>query len=220
MTQITLGGETVVLLAERALWWPRERTLFVADPHFGKAAAFRTFGVPVPEAVNRATVARLAALSLRLDAQHIVFLGDFIHHRSGWSSDTIEPLKVWRADQRSILVTLVRGNHDRHGGDPPAELVIRCVNAPHRLAPFILFHEPGDGARGAGFGLAGHLHPAVFLTGRRNERARLRCFWLRTHQMILPAFGEFTGSMMIDPTAGECVFAVVQETVILLPPRG
>ena len=32
---ITLAGEAVVLLPERALWWPRERALFVADVHLG-----------------------------------------------------------------------------------------------------------------------------------------------------------------------------------------
>ena len=34
------GGERVVLHAGRALEWPRARTLFVADMHLGKAAAF------------------------------------------------------------------------------------------------------------------------------------------------------------------------------------
>ena len=44
----TLAGEAVELLPERALHWIRERTLFVADVHLGKAAAFRAGGVPVP----------------------------------------------------------------------------------------------------------------------------------------------------------------------------
>jgi hypothetical protein len=30
---VTLAGETVVLSAGRALYWPRERTLFVAGVH-------------------------------------------------------------------------------------------------------------------------------------------------------------------------------------------
>jgi hypothetical protein len=38
---VMLAGETVVLSAGRALSWPRERTLFVADAHPGKAASFR-----------------------------------------------------------------------------------------------------------------------------------------------------------------------------------
>ena len=47
-----------MLLAERALYWPRAATLFVADVHLGKAAAFRAGGVPLPRG---ATAADLAA---------------------------------------------------------------------------------------------------------------------------------------------------------------
>ncbi|TXD50975.1 DEAD/DEAH box helicase, partial [Ralstonia sp. TCR112] len=45
---IQCAGETVWLLPERALWWPVQRMLMVADAHFGKAATFRARGVPVP----------------------------------------------------------------------------------------------------------------------------------------------------------------------------
>ena len=37
----SVAGEQLLLLGERAVYWERTRTLFVADPHFGKAAAFR-----------------------------------------------------------------------------------------------------------------------------------------------------------------------------------
>lgn len=45
---IQCAGEAVWLLPERALWWPAQRMLMVADAHFGKAATFRARGVPVP----------------------------------------------------------------------------------------------------------------------------------------------------------------------------
>ncbi len=41
---VVLCDERVQLLADRALYWPRARTLFVADVHLGKAAAFRAGG--------------------------------------------------------------------------------------------------------------------------------------------------------------------------------
>ena len=47
MTMV-VGGETVTLFADRALFWTRERTLFVADVHLGKTATFRAHGVPLP----------------------------------------------------------------------------------------------------------------------------------------------------------------------------
>jgi hypothetical protein len=41
---IDLAGEAVELLAERALFWPRPATLFIADPHFGKTDRARAPG--------------------------------------------------------------------------------------------------------------------------------------------------------------------------------
>jgi hypothetical protein len=39
--EIVLAGETLRLLPDKALYWPRQQTLFIADAHFGKVAAFR-----------------------------------------------------------------------------------------------------------------------------------------------------------------------------------
>ncbi|CAN5366364.1 hypothetical protein BH10PSE17_BH10PSE17_35830 [soil metagenome] len=47
------AGERLELLPERAIWWPGERTLLIADVHFGKGAAFRALGVPVPRGTTR-----------------------------------------------------------------------------------------------------------------------------------------------------------------------
>ena len=45
---VTIAGERLQLLPQRALLWPARALLMVADAHFGKAARFRTLGVPVP----------------------------------------------------------------------------------------------------------------------------------------------------------------------------
>ena len=49
---VDLCGEAVRLLPERCLYWGRRRTLILADPHFGKADAFRAAAVPVPGAAH------------------------------------------------------------------------------------------------------------------------------------------------------------------------
>ena len=46
--QRPISGEQLDLLPEKAIWWPRRRTLLVADVHCGKDATFRAMGVPVP----------------------------------------------------------------------------------------------------------------------------------------------------------------------------
>ena len=76
------------LLGERAVYWERARTLLVADPHFGKAAAFRAAGVLVPRGTTGETLSRLDAALDRTRAERIVFLGDFLHAREGRSAET------------------------------------------------------------------------------------------------------------------------------------
>ena len=78
-----IAGERVSLLPERAAYWERTRTLLVADPHFGKAAAFRAAGVPVPRGTTTGSLTRLDAALARTGAARIVFLGDFLHAREG-----------------------------------------------------------------------------------------------------------------------------------------
>ena len=71
----TLAGERMLLLAQRALYWPRERTLFVADVHLGKAAAFRAGGVPVPRGATASDLSRLTALLAGTGARRLVASG-------------------------------------------------------------------------------------------------------------------------------------------------
>ena len=50
--RILWQSETLQLLPEKAIFWEKENTLFLADPHFGKAAAFRKVGIPIPETTS------------------------------------------------------------------------------------------------------------------------------------------------------------------------
>lgn len=47
---LTLAGETVWLHGDRALFYPEEGALLVADTHFGKGAFLRRRGLAVPGA--------------------------------------------------------------------------------------------------------------------------------------------------------------------------
>ena len=63
------SGLDVTLCAERALHWPAHATLFVADVHLGKAAAFRAACVPLPRRSTQADLAPLAALPAQTGAR-------------------------------------------------------------------------------------------------------------------------------------------------------
>ena len=45
---IDIAGTRLLLLADRAAYWPEQKTLLVADVHFGKAGTYRALGQPVP----------------------------------------------------------------------------------------------------------------------------------------------------------------------------
>jgi DNA ligase-associated metallophosphoesterase len=210
--RVEAHGEELLLLPERALFWPRTRTLLIADAHFGKAASFRAAGVPVPHGTTAGALARADGLLERTSARRIVFLGDFLHAKEGRAPNTVQALAEWRERHETIDMTLVRGNHDRRAGDPPAEIGINCVDAPLMDGPFALAHHPR--AVPGAYVLAGHLHPAAVLTGPARQRERAACFWLGADVGVLPAFGDFTGVAEISPAAGDRVFVIAEDSVI------
>jgi uncharacterized protein len=210
--QVQVAGEELLLLPERAVLWPRTQTLLLADPHWGKAAAFRAAGLPVPEATTLDGLDRLESLVQRFRPIRVVYLGDFLHSREGRAPGTFRALREWGERHPGLEQILVRGNHDRGAGDPPEELGIRCVAAPLTAPPFALRHHPTTDPDG--YVLAGHLHPAVRLVGRGRQRMRLPCFWISAAGAVLPAFGDFTGMADVRPAAEDRVFVVAEGEVI------
>ena len=197
---LTLRGEPLVLLPEHALFRPHTVTLYVADTHWGKPAAFRASGIAVPGGTTRADLVRLAGAVRRVDATHLVVLGDLLHARLGRTEpDTLAAIADWRAELDDVRVTLVRGNHDRAAGDPDPAWRIDIVEDPHPDPPFTLRHVPH--ARADEYFLAGHEHPAVRLTGGAGERFKLPAFRVGEHGLTLPAFSGFADGGTIPPAA-------------------
>ena len=213
---LTLAGERVQLLADRALYWPRTATLFVADVHLGKAAAFRAGGIPLPRGNTHADLTRLTTLLQSTGAQRLVVLGDFLHAAAGRVAALDEAFRAWRAQHMAITLVLIRGNHDDHAGDPPAAWGIDVVPEPHPLMPFLACHHPQEPR--TGYALCGHIHPGVWLGGAAEAPARLPCFVIGARRAILPAFGGFTGLAMIRPVPGETRIAIAGTRLFALPP--
>ena len=210
-----LDGERVTLLAERALYWPRERTLFVADVHLGKAAAFRAGGVPLPRGSTAADLARLTRLLERTGALRIVVLGDFLHAKAGRVPALAAAFARWRTQHAAVEVTLVRGNHDTRAGDPPTAWNVACVDEPYALPPFLACHRTANRLRG--YALCGHVHPGIRMHGAGEQSARLPCFVLGTRRAILPAFGRFTGLADVAPARSERIVVIAGRELFALP---
>jgi DNA ligase-associated metallophosphoesterase len=208
-----IRGEALHLLPERAVFWPAARTLLVADVHWGKAATFRVAGIPVPGGGTADDLARLDRALARTGARRLLVLGDLFHARAGRvASRTLATLRAWRERAGALEITLIRGNHDRHAGDPPADLRVNCVDAPAHAPPFVLRHEPASSSEG--YVLAGHVHPAAVLHGRGRRRERLPCFVVGRDAMVLPAFGGFTGLATVEPGPGRALYVVAGDEVI------
>jgi uncharacterized protein len=212
---VTLAGERLSLLAERALHWPRGRTVFVADVHLGKASAFRAGGVPVPRGATAHDLARLSLLLERCAATRLVVLGDFLHAAAGRVAALDAAFLGWRREHADVAITLVRGNHDANAGDPPATWGVTVVTDPHPLAPFVLCHEPVEPR--TGYALCGHVHPGVRVTGSAHESVRLPCFVLGRRRALLPAFGRLTGLALVAHAVGETRVAVAGRRLFVLP---
>lgn len=210
--EIEWAGEKLALLPERALWWPAARTLFIADTHFGKASAFRTAGLAVPETTHDSDIARLDRALCLSGAQRLVILGDFLHAPAARNATVLGALQAWRQRHEGLEVILVPGNHDRRAGLPPAELEISCEEAPWRLPPFVCLHEPADHTDG--FALAGHWHPGFRLSDRVGTGISSPCFCFARRLAVLPAFGEFTGLRQVHPGDGDRFFVVGSDEVV------
>ena len=209
---VTVAGESLVLLPEHAIAWPATDTVIIADPHWGKAAAFRAHGLPIPRGTTAADLARLDRALEAATARRLVVLGDFWHARRGRTAAVDAALAAWRLRHVGLEVLLVRGNHDRHAGDPAATLGFAVVDPPFEVMPFTLSHHPV--ARAGAYTLAGHLHPAVRLRGPGRSRERLPCFVVGHELTVLPAFGEFTGTANVEPAPGVALYAVAGDVVV------
>lgn len=196
----------MVLRPEGALHLPEHGALLIADFHLGKAHSFRRLGVPVPAGTTEHMLRRLDALLGHVEIRHLVFLGDFLHAALAQASPALARFAAWRATRPALAMTLVRGNHDDRAGNPPAELAMRVVDEPWPLGPWALCHHPLPPGEASGTPqparIAGHWHPAAVLRGAARDHLRLPCFCLTDRQLVLPAFGAFTGMHTVAPAPG------------------
>ena len=197
-------GKDLILLADKSIFWPSQKTLFIADPHFGKAATFRNAGIPVPERTTQEDCERLSRLIEETNSTTIIFLGDFFHARVGKTKVVKEILFQWRTALPNLKIHLIRGNHDLNSGDPWPELQIQCHSDPWPFSGVECRHLPVE--RSGNPYLAGHIHPGFSLKGKGKSSIRSPCFHLNDSKIILPAFGSFTGLQNVKPTPGDEVY--------------
>lgn len=213
LTEATVAGERLHLHPHAAAYWPAHDTLIVADLHLGKATHFRRHGVPVPGYVQDETLEKLAGLLIDLAPARLLILGDLFHadYNAEW-----EDFADLRIGFRHVRFDLVLGNHDRLTQHQFSKYQIRVLREPHQEGPFTFSHHPidADALAPGCYNLAGHVHPAARLHGRRGESLRLPCFFFGEAAGLLPAFGAFTGTYTVSARRGDRVFVLTGERVL------
>jgi len=204
--RITIAGEDLQLLPQKALWWPARRSLLISDTHFGKTATFRQHGIPVSDHTLEEDLARLSDAVHSTTADRLVILGDLLHARRGRSPETLARVTHWREEHSSLHVELIRGNHDRSAGPPLDDWRIAILSDAHREGPFAFCHAPGE-VEGA-YVLCGHLHPKAIVNLGAGTLSKLPCLWIRPRWAVLPAFGSFIDSAPVAPEADDRVLAI------------
>lgn len=213
MVTIPLFQQNLDLLPGRGIYWREQKILIVADLHLGKAAAFRTAGIPIPEGSMEKDLLRLEQLLDQHEAKRCIVVGDLVHHHSGLTEQTLEAMERTICKGR-LPVDLVVGNHDRALLRPNP----RISNWPVQLhaeklliPPFAFAHHPA--ATPNHYTFCGHLHPKVAIKVGRS-RQDCPCFIFGKEWAVLPAFGSFTGGFSPELGPGDLVYAIVGNQVV------
>lgn len=206
--EINLASERVQILVQRALWWPAQRTLIVADVHWGKGGHFRRHGIALPARTGQQNETRLAELIKTFGAERLVIAGDLFH-----SADNaeVENFTHWRRAHHALHIDFVMGNHDILPHERYAAWNLTLHPESLLLPPFLVAHDCVESEH---FVIHGHIHPGVRIGGRGRAGVAVSCFAQDQQRMILPAFGAFTGNYYLDPAGFTAMYAVGDEEVV------
>lgn len=197
-----LQGEQLQLLPEKAIYWPSQKTLLLADTHLGKIRHFRKSGIAIPGKASYRNLLHLQSLLMEYKPEKVIFLGDLFH--SEMNFEWLE-FKAFLDKFKEINFVLIQGNHDILHERSYGQFEVH--SAPLEFGPFILSHEPLEDDHEL-YNLCGHIHPGVRMFGQARQSMRLPCFYFGASMGILPAFGIFTGLHLLKPEKEDRIFVI------------
>ncbi len=206
---VEINGQNFILHPTGALFWEAQQVLLISDVHLGKVMHFRKHGMALPGNSISKNFEQLDLAVAYFNPKGVIFLGDLFHSERNIEWDLFEN---WVLD-KPFKIILVAGNHDIINPIHYQKLAI-AVCSELIIENFLLTHHPEE--RIGFYNFSGHIHPGIKLHGVGRQTLKLPCFFKKEHQMILPAFGEFTGQYFLVPTATDCVYAITKEEVLLI----
>ncbi|MBD2256392.1 ligase-associated DNA damage response endonuclease PdeM [Pseudanabaena sp. FACHB-2040] len=216
MQEIVVDQLRLQLLPEKAVYVEEMRSLLVSDLHLGKSETFQSYGLPVSNQVNQATLQRLEQACNQVKPDYLWILGDLFHAQEGLVDEVIDGwLKFLHRTQ--VTAHLVLGNHDRPLPDLFNQLTLVCFTEAVITNGLILSHEPYPSA--SQLNICGHIHPCVRLKSRL-DTLRLPCFYWEPHRkrLTLPSFGDFTGGYEVPFSRQAIAYVIAEDQVLPLLP--
>ena len=207
MKSISIHRHTFDLHPSGAVFWQEKKTLLLADVHLGKVAHFRKNGIPVPRKAEGAFYTKMETLFNTFPIERVLFLGDLFHSNQ---NNEWHLFAAWIKQQKAAMV-LVEGNHDVIPAWKFERLGIAVVDTLDEEG-FSFTHFPT--ALENRFVFCGHVHPGVKLKGGGLQRLSLPCFFKSHNQLILPAFGTFTGLHLLQAKEDDRVFVTTGKEVV------
>ncbi len=207
--EIKLEGQTFQLHHTGACYWVEQDAILLADVHLGKSAHFRKHGMAVPSQADDKEYDKLNDVIATFQPSRIWFLGDLFH---SYQNAEWHFFEQW-VRMQTIDMVLVMGNHDVISKSRFEQLGIKTTMQ-LQMGNLLLTHHPVE--QPGAFNIAGHVHPAVKLTGVGRQRIKVACYFCTDYGMVLRAFGDFTGTYVLKPVKGNRVFACVENEVIEL----
>ena len=202
-------NQNFTLHCSGAIFWNDKNTLLIADVHLGKVTHFRKNGFAIPNEALHQNFDKLMEVVAYFKATKILFLGDLFHSTKNSEWD----LFVKWSQNCGCELVLIAGNHDIIKPYNYQELGVKVVDE-LIIDNFMLTHHPTESADY--FNFSGHIHPGITLKGLGRSRMKLPCFFQRKNQIILPAFGAFTGLGIIQPQEGDVIYAIAGLEIVLV----
>jgi DNA ligase-associated metallophosphoesterase len=209
-----LRGQQLWLSPARCIFWEEERSLILADLHFGKTGHFRKAGIAVPQSVYREDLLRLLCQIQYFRPRQLLVVGDLFHSRE---NKELSLFLKWREDFPDLGIRLIQGNHDILHDSWYEKAGIEVCPGVLSMGPFSFVHditevgETGDGSRTGAYYFSGHIHPGIRLRGMGKQSLQFPCFYFGGGYAVLPAFGRWTGTVSIDPAPEDNVFALLPD---------
>jgi DNA ligase-associated metallophosphoesterase len=217
MVPFSFANEEMRLVDGRALFWPRENALLVADLHLEKASFFAKHGQMLPPYDSRETLGRIALALRETGARRVFCLGDNFHDPAGTLRLEAHAAGMLAALTRATDWVWITGNHDAPMNSADAVQVEGAMIEEIEVAGVILRHRTKRGETRPE--LSGHYHPKLTIAARGKRIAR-PCAVASESRLILPAFGALTGGMNAADPAILAAMQPARAIDALLPAAG